>query len=167
MATPITNLPADGRLTSQTVLTTGLTGNEVMYIVSPGNAQLGQSYQVTTLFLATYFAAFPTINTTIITAGTVYNVLTTDTRILVDKTIGSATSIVLPLAATMQYPLGVFIKDLKGDSETNPITVTFSGGQLADGFNSFVINNPFGFIALNPIPGAVGTPGTNAWYQSQ
>jgi hypothetical protein len=167
MATPITNLPADGRLTSQTVLTTPLTGNEVMYIVSPGNAQLGQSYQVTTLFLATYFAALPTVNTTILTSGSVYNALTTDTKILVNKTIGSPTSIILPLAASMFYPFGVFIKDLKGDSGTNPITITFSGGQLCDNENSFTINNPYGFLTLNPIPGAVGTTGTNAWYQSQ
>jgi len=161
MVTSITNLPADGRLTSQTVLTSPLTGGEVMYIVSPGNAQLGQSFQVTTLFLATYFAAFPTLNTTVITSGSVYDALTTDTKILVNKTIGSATSIILPPAATMQYPFGVFVKDLKGDSETNPITITFSGGQLGDGLSSFVINNPYGFLALTPIPS--GT----AWYQSQ
>lgn len=157
VATP----PIDGRLTSQSILTGTLTGSEVMYIVSPGNAALGVSYQITTQTLASFFAAFPELNTTIIKSGASYNALTTDTRILVQKTIGSATSIVLPMSTTMQYPFGVFIKDLKGDAESNPITVSFTGTETCDGLSTLIINNNYGWVTVNPIPGESG------WYQSQ
>jgi hypothetical protein len=154
-------VPSDGRLTSQNVLSGALTGSEVMYIVSPGNEALGVSYQITTTTLAGFFSAFPFLNTTIITSGASYNALTTDTRILVDKTIGSSSSILLPPAASMLYPIGVFLKDAKGDANTNPITLTFSGGELCDGLSSIIINNPYGWVTVNPIPGQ------SAWYQSQ
>lgn len=131
-----------------------------MYIVSPGNAAQGVSYQITTDTLAAFFGAFPALNTSIVTSGATYNVKTTDTRVLVDKTLGSATSIVFPSVSTMQYPYGVLIKDLKGDAVTNPITITFSGGQLCDGLSSIVINNAYGWTTINPVPN--GT----AWYQS-
>lgn len=153
--------PPDGRIPSLPSLNTTLVGSEMLYIVSPGNNLQGASYNITTSALAAFMASFPLLNTTEITAGASYNALTTDTTILALKTLGSATSIVLPSAAAMQYPFGIFIKDAKGDAATNNITITFTGGQLCDGLSSLVINNAFGWLKIVPLPGGAG------WYQSQ
>lgn len=154
-------VPLDGRITSQNVLNIALNGGEVMEIVSPGNAALGNTYQVTTAALAAFFAAFPFLDTTLVTAGSTYNMLTTDTLILVDKTIGSPTSIVVPLAGSMVFPFPVIIKDGKGDAATNNITVTFTGGQLVDGQSSLVIDNAYGWVTINPFP-VTGA----SWYET-
>jgi len=155
------NPPQDGRLPSLNNIPSTLVGSELMYIVSPGNNTLGASYNITTAQLAAFMAAFPALNTTEITSGASYNALTTDTTILVLKTIGSATSIVVPTAGSMQYPFGIFIKDAKGDAGTNPITVTFSGGQNCDGLTSMSISNAYGWLKIVPLPGGTG------WYESQ
>ena len=156
------NPPTDGRLTSLNVLTGTLGGQELMYIVSPGTAALGLSYAITTDTLAAFFGAFPILNTEIVTAGTTYNVQATDTRILVNKTLGSATSIVFPPALIMQYPYGILVKDLKGDSATNPITINFSNSEECDGQCSgdIIIDNAYGWVTINPVPGQ------SAWYMS-
>lgn len=150
-------IPTDGRITSLTTLTGALTGSELMYIVSPGNVASGVSYNITTDTLATFFSIFIANTPTIITSGSSYPSVATDTRILVDKTSGSATSIVM--LASNQYSLPVLIKDLKGDSATNPITITFSGGQLFDGLSDIVINNPYGYVWLNPLA-------SGGWYDA-
>lgn len=131
-----------------------------MYIVSPGTEALGNSYQVTTEVLAAFFGAFPALNTEIVTAGTTYNVSTTDTRILVNKTLPSATSVVFPPAMSMQYPYGVMIKDLKGDADVNPITITFSGGELCDGLSTITLSTSYEWVTINPVPGS------GAWYMT-
>lgn len=156
------NPPSDGRITTLNFLTGGLTGGEVMYIVSPGNTQLGISYGITTGTLGAFFGAFPVLNTELVTAGSTYDVKTTDTRILVKKTIGSATTILFPAALAMQYPYGVLVKDAKGDADANPITIDFSGGELCDGQGSGVIQiaNPYGWVTITPIPQQ------SAWYMS-
>lgn len=157
-------VPADGRLTSQAVLDLPLAGDEVMLIVSPGNAATGNSYQVTTGVLAAFFAAFPVLNTTVITAGATnvspYDVATTDTRILFNKTLASDSFALLPIASSMAYPYGILFKDVKGDADVNPITMTFSGGELCDGQASVTIENAFGWVTINPVPGG------GAWFQS-
>ena len=166
----MTMVPTDGRLTSFPVLPLALTGSEVMYIVSPGNAAQGNSYQVSVATLAAFMAAYPQLNYELLTSGatlaTPYNVLTTDTGILFDKTIGSASYAVLPLAGTMVFPgggfspLGVLFKDIKGDAATNNITITFSGGQLCDGLTQVVISNPYGWVYIYP------TPTGSGWYMA-
>ena len=157
-------IPTDGRLTSQNVLAGPLTGGEVTWIVSPGNAALGNTYQVTTEVLAAFCAAFPVLNTTLITSGATvgspYAVETTDTRILFNKTLASASYAVLPLSGALVYPFGIFFKDIKGDADTNPITITFSGGQHCDGLSSIQITTAYGWVTINPIPGGSG------WYMS-
>ena len=157
----MTFVPLDGRITSLEVLNLALSGGEVMEIVSPGTAALGNNYQVTTAVLAAFYAAFPFLETTLVTAGSTYNMLTTDTRIVVDKTIGSPTSIVAPLASAMAYPFPVIIKDGKGDAGTNNITITFTGGQKIDGQSSIVIDNAYGWVTINPFP-VTGA----SWYQT-
>ena len=157
-------IPLDGRITSQNILTLPLVGTEVMEIVSPGNAAQGNTYQTTLDYLAAFFSAFPSLNTELITAGatlaTPWPVLTTDTRLLFNKTLASASYAVLPLAASMAYLQPVLFKDLKGDAGTNAITISFSGGELCEGQSTIVINNPWGWVTLNPIPGGGG------WYQT-
>ncbi len=239
-------IPLDGRITSLQVLIPALAGDEVLEIVSPGNASLGNSYQVSTDVLAAFFGAnialeadsilanptavagmgisvsigatldfvgtalqtlaitgdatsnansfvttvvkvngvaygaSPAVDTipvvtspnvvtyssasavndllatpTEITSGATYNSVATDKRILVKKTVGSATSIVLSAAATKEGP--VLVKDIKGDADVNAITVTFTGGDTADGLASVPINFKYGGYWFNPIS-------TGNWY---
>ena len=155
--------PADGQITSLTVLNLPLNGGEVQEIVSPGNSAEGNSYQVTTAVLAAFYAAFPFLNTEIITAGATlaspYMVETTDTNILFNKTIGSASYAKLSLSSSMAYPFPILLKDLKGDAYMNNITINFTGGQECDGQTSVVINGAYGWVRIAPIPSG------NGWYQ--
>ena len=156
-------VPADGMITSLQVLPIPLNGGEVQEIVSPGNSAEGNSYQVTTATLAAFYAAFPFLNTEIITAGATfaspYLVETTDTNILFNKTIGSASYATLPSSGSMAYPFPVLFKDIKGDAYTNNITINFTGGQECDGQTSVVINGAYGWARIAPIPSGSG------WYQ--
>ena len=157
-------IPLDGRITSQNILSGPLTGGEVMEIVSPGNAALGVTYQITTGVLAQFFTGFAGLNTEIITAGatsiTPYMVLPTDTKILFNKIIGAPSYAVLPLSASLTNAQPILFKDLKGDAATNNITITFSGGQLCDGLSSIVLSTAYGWTIVNPVPGG------NAWYMA-
>jgi hypothetical protein len=158
-------VPLDGRICSQNPLSGPLFGGEAMEIVSSGVAAAatnanGNTYQITLLTLAAWFSAFPSLNTEIVTAGSVYDILPTDTKILVNKTLSSATSVVFPLVNTMTYDQPVLVKDVKGDAATNPITITFTGGQLCDGLSSITINVAYGWVTINPVPGG------NGWYMT-
>lgn len=150
-------VPQDGRLTSQNPFTGSLTGDALFYVVSPGNATSGNSFAITAQQMASYFNSILAGNPTFVTSGSVYDSVGTDLRILVNKTVGSATSIVL--ASSTAYTFPVLVKDLKGDSGTNPITVTFSGGQLLDGLSQVVINNPYGYFWFNPLA-------SGGWYDA-
>lgn len=164
MAQAATFTPTDGRLTSLQALNLPLTGDEVMEIVSPGNEAEGNNFQVTLDVLAAFFSSYPYLNTTIIetgaTSGTPYIIQQTDTRILVDKTVGAATYIEAPLAATMLSQFPVLIKDWKGDAPTNNITITFADPAGCDGQSSVVIDTAYGWVTINPDPGGGG------WYES-
>ena len=157
-------VPLDGRITSLPVLGGVLTGGEVMEIISPGNASNGNNYQVTTAFLASFFAAYPSQNTTLIKSGATlaspYLVLPANTRILFDKTVGSPSYMVFPPAASMAAPGPILIKDFKGDAATNNITITFSNGEECDGLPELLIENAFGWVTINPGPQG------GAWYIS-
>jgi hypothetical protein len=126
-------------------------------IVSPGNPNQAVNYSITALQLGIFVAGVLYANPTFVTSGAVYNSVAADTRILVNKTVGSATSVVL-LGAT-NYALPVLVKDLKGDAATNPITVTFSGVETLDGLSQIVINNAFGYFWFNPLM-------TGGWYDA-
>lgn len=91
----------------------------------------------------------------IITAAGTVTVLTTDSRILINKAVGAATSVVLPSSVTV--PQSILVKDLKRDASTNNITVTFTGGQLCDGFASIAIVTDGGAYWFNPLS-------TGGWY---
>lgn len=140
---------AGGQMTDLPPFTlTDFVGSELMEIVSPADPADALNYAITTLQLAFLLGAF-VYQPTEVVVGTVYNVLPSDTRILVKKTIGSATSIVFGLSQAQ--PLPVLVKDLKGDADVNPITITFTGGQLADGLSTVTINTPYGGYWINPL----------------
>jgi len=152
--------PLDGRLTSLQSLNVSLTGGEVMEIVSPGNAQFGNNFQVTTAVLGAYFAAYPFVNARVVVNSTPYTIASTVVQVLVN---GAAApfSVIAPLSSSMAYPYPVLIKDFSGNaSDVNPITLTFTGGERCDGLSSLTITNPYGWITINP------NPSVNGWYQS-
>jgi hypothetical protein len=127
----------------------------LMEIVTPGNAANGVNYAINLAQLALIIGSggLPTI----ITSGATYNSVAGDTRILVNKTVGSITTVALLGAASYFQP--VLIKDLKGDAGTNPITVTFAGTY--DGNASpLTINNNYGLLWMNPLA-------SGNWYGTQ
>ena len=156
----MTNPPPDGRLTSFDPVPASLAGDELMWIVQPGNVNAGVLYKTTLNVLASFFAAFPYLNTELITAGATlvspYAVATTDTRILFNKTLASASYAVLPSSGSMAYPFPILFKDLKGDASTNNITISFTGGELCDGLSTIQITTDYGWVTINPIPGGGG-----------
>lgn len=164
MPTPqsIPTTPADGRITSLQTLTGTLAGTEVMYIVSPGNAQLGSSYQITLNALGAFFNAYLVNNRVVVGDAATYNVQISDTGVLVNNTLGAPISIVFPLSSTMTYPLGVLVKCLTGDEATNPITISFTGGELCDGLSTIALSNPYAWTTINPLPTELG----GGWYMT-
>ena len=158
------NPPSDGRIPSLLTLTTTLVGSEMLYIVSPGNNAYGNSYNILLNSIAGFCAAFPQLNSALVTSGSTYQVQPTDTRVLVDKIIGSATSIVFLAASALTYGQSVLVKDAKGDAATNPITITFSSGQLCDGEATIIINNPYGWVYITPLPAVSGA--SSGFYMS-
>lgn len=89
--------------------------------------------------------------TRIHTAAGAVAVAANDAMISVEKTVGAATSVVFPLAATKTVPC--VIKDGKGDADTNPISITFTGGETCDGLATVVIDTPFDELKFTPRPG--------------
>lgn len=159
---PATFTPTDGRLTSLQTLNTPLLGDEVMYLVSPGNAELGNSYKVTIAVLGAYFQSAPVLTSTVILAGATlaspYNLDGSFAQVLFNKTVASASYAVAALAAS--FRTAVLIKDIKGNADVYPIQISFSGGELCDGLSTLTIGNPYGWTTINPVPSG------GAWYQS-
>lgn len=119
----------------------------LMEIVSPGNVEEGVNYAISLAELALIIGGGGN-SPTFVTSGSTYDSVATDTRILVDKTVGSPTTINLLGGAL--YSQRVLVKDLKGDAATNPITVTFPG--TFDGVASpLTINTNYGWIWFNPL----------------
>jgi hypothetical protein len=124
----------------------------LMEIVSPGNVEEGVNYAITLALLSAFMMRQllePTIITDGADVGTPYDVDATDTRVLVNKTIGAATFIDLDDPTLRNY-LPVLIMDIKGDADVNNITVTFTG--TVNGLASpIVIDAPFGGWTFNPL----------------
>lgn len=161
---PAVFIPLDGRITSLQTLAIPLTGDSVMEVVAPGDAATGNNYKVTLDELAAYVSILPFLNTTEIISGATlvspYFILPTDTRILFNKTVASASYAVAPLAASMAAPFPLFIKDFKGNADTYPIQISFSGGELCDGLSTITISNPYGWVTITP------SPSGGSWYMS-
>jgi hypothetical protein len=86
-----------------------------------------------------------------ITSGTSVVVLTNVETVRVNKTVGSATTLTLPPANTMLFP--VLIVDWKGDAATNNITINPTGTEKIQGLSSWIIAGDNGSVFLRPIPG--------------
>jgi hypothetical protein len=154
----MTTLPQEFQSGQMTDLPSYPGGNDptaLFEVVSPGNAEEGVNYSITAAEMAVLIGVSAYANT-IVTSGASYNSVETDTRILINKTVGSATSVVL--LPSEDYGQPILVKDAKGDADVNPITITFSGGELMDGLTQVVIDSPYGFFWFNPLPdGFYGT----------
>lgn len=71
-------------------------------------------------------------NYRMVTAAGDVTVLTTDTTILLNKTVGAATNILLPLSAA-RNGVPIKVKDYKKDANANNITFVLSGAETIDG----------------------------------
>lgn len=88
------------------------------------------------------------------TAGGV-TVANTDELIVLNKTVGAATSVTLPLAANKLGP--VQVADFKGDAGTNNITVNRSGGDVfPGGLTSWVIAADGASATFSPLSDGSG-----------
>lgn len=76
-----------------------------------------------------------------VTASGAVIVVKSDHIICVNKTVGSAT--IVNLFATPRTGTEIWVKDCKGDANTNNITVTPAAGNI-DGTTTLVINTAFG-----------------------
>jgi len=120
----------------------------LLEIVSPGNAANGVNYAITPPQLAALI--FGSQSPTIITAGTSYVSVATDSRILSKLTV--AAPFTLTMLASSSYTQPILIKDIAGNwSGTNTFTINFSAGQKMDGQSSLVFSSPYSWITLNPL----------------
>jgi hypothetical protein len=71
----------------------------------------------------------------LVTAAGSVTVTGADQSILLNKTVGAATDIVLPTSATMTNGQPITVKDYKGDANTNNIRFVVSGVETIDGFS--------------------------------
>jgi hypothetical protein len=150
-----------GQMTDLPNYTGAFDGTELFEIVAPGNAAQGLNYSMTTAQLAAAFGTLQTAALPILsgaTLGTPLLLPVFPTRFLVKKNTPSASYI--NLASSVLYPAPVLIKDEGGNADVYPITVTFFGGELADGLSSVTISTPYGGYWFNPLPALIG-PG---WY---
>lgn len=87
----------------------------------------------------------------IITTGHV-TVANNDGLIVINKTVGAATTVTLPLASQKVGP--VKIADVKGDAGTNNITINTQGSDtFSGGLTSLVISGDTGSVLLHPTTG--------------
>jgi hypothetical protein len=85
--------------------------------------------------LSTIAAAAAGASYRIVTAAGDVTVLVTDQVLLMNKTVGAATNIFLPTSAS-RSGTPVTIKDYKGDSLTNNITIVPQSGETIDGYSA-------------------------------
>mgnify|MGYP001616048982 FL=1 len=136
---------------------TALDGTELFEIVAPGNAQTGLNYRITVTRLAALINGLLATATVVQTGATLLNPYVAPIfppRFLFNKTVPSATYVNLQSSAL--YPSPILIRDIKGDADVNPIQITFSGAELADGLSSVTIATPYGGYWFNPLPTTYG-----------
>jgi hypothetical protein len=91
----------------------------------------------------------------VITAGSTVNVMSVDSLIIINKTVGSATTVNLPPSSSK---IGqVKIVDWKGDAYTNNITINAVGSDKLNGnLTSWTIGADGGSIVLTPLINGTG-----------
>lgn len=80
----------------------------------------------------------------VVTAAGAVTVTTADYAVIVNKTVGAATTVNLPAGAT---GLAFVIKDGKGDAAANNITVTPAAGNI-DGAATYVMNTNYQSVTV-------------------
>jgi hypothetical protein len=85
------------------------------------------------------------------TPGSPYVVAPGIAKVLVDKTTGAATGILLNQASSYGG-VPILIKDIKGDAATNNITISFSNGELVDGLSSLTLETNYAWVEITPYP---------------
>lgn len=146
-----------GQMTDLPEFSGSLNGAELMEIVAaPAGATLeaqGVNYSITTNLLASLVIGFgltPTIIIAGATVGTPYVPAVTETRILLNKTVGAASGVNIG-GAVARANLPIMVRDIKGDADVNNISVTFTG--TCDGLASpIVISSAFAGFIFNPLP---------------
>lgn len=87
----------------------------------------------------------------IVTAAGDVTVQPNDGLIILNKTVGAATNVILPAAASKVGRVKVV--DWKGDSDVNNVTFVLNGAELIQGLASWKLAAPNTSIDLTPIPG--------------
>lgn len=146
-----------GQMTDLPAYTGGsFDGTELLEIVSPGNAQAGVNYAITTAQLGAGLAGLSG-NTVIINDGEnitsldPYIVDPLDSRIYINKTVAEPTFI--RFGAVADHIVDTLVADSNGLVAASPncITVTFTGGQQADGNATVLIEASYGGYWFRPI----------------
>jgi len=139
-STPLGNpyVAASGRLA-------GCYLNEGTYSVEVAHASLS----FTLPFVAVYLTPIARPGYRQVTSAGAVTALPSDEYLGIKKTVGAATAVTVGLAADRDgVPLT--IKDEKLDAATNNITITFTGGETADGIATLTISTSGGFVTLQP-----------------
>lgn len=125
------------------------------------DANVGGTLDTTSIHFTKMTLAAATASATApreVTAAGAITATAVDEVILVNKTVGAATTVNLPTAAsvlaqTTRTTFLIVIKDHKGDAETNNITIVPNGAETIDGQASVVIASNKGAIAVRPVSG--------------
>lgn len=100
----------------------------------------------------------------LVTAAGDVTILSSDVTILLNKTVGAATNIVLPTSAS-RNGLPVTVKDYKGDANTNNITFVPNGTETIDGFSpAAAIANGVALIDINTGKKTLFPLTSGGWY---
>jgi len=100
--------------------------------------------------------------TMVTTAGN-YTVLSSDVTILMNKTVGAATSIIAPTSSSRNQ--AITVKDYKGDAATNNITFVPQTGETIDGFTaSQAVTNGLAVINTNNAKRTWAPLTSGGWY---
>jgi len=86
-----------------------------------------------------------------VTAAGAVTIAVNDRVVAINKTVGAATAVTLPLASTKDGP--VTISDFKRDAGTNNITITATSPDLIQGLATLTLASNGASVQLKPIPG--------------
>lgn len=149
-----------GQMTDLPVFSGTLDGTELMEIVAAPagqtNEEAGVNYQITTLLLATLLIQVSNSYVILIDGqhsdpGDPYTPPPTIGRVYVNKVLAEPTYITFDNAST--YVVEPLIKDIAGtaDAVGNGISISFTGGEEADGYATVPIETPYGGYTFRPI----------------
>src|SRR5690349_3845713 len=122
-------------------------------------ANLPDGFNLFALFDTAFAQTLACYAPNVVTSGAKVAISSTDNRpLLLNKTVGSATTVNLPAASTrVNQP--VKIVDLKGDAASHNITIVPNGSEKIMGQSNLVIVSNYGGVTLWPIA-------TGGWYQA-